>query len=183
MENLTGHVLVASPFLVDPNFVQTVVLLVHHSEEGAFGLVLNRRHEKTVQELWSEFGEGPCERNHPLHIGGPVSGPLVAIHDDQIHSELEIIPGVHFAAHRDHLAALVSDDRGRCLLFLGHSGWAGGQLENELATGSWLVGPAKSEYIFDQPADLWRRVTHEIGREILADTVRPRHRPPEPSRN
>ncbi|RMG01038.1 MAG: YqgE/AlgH family protein [Planctomycetota bacterium] len=183
MNSLKGHVLVASPYLVDPNFVQTIVLMIHHTEEGAFGLVVNRRLEKSVSELWQEVSDTPCERHDLLHIGGPVAGPLMALHDNAAYSELEVIPGVYFSAQREHLEQLVAEDRGNCLLFLGHSGWAGGQLEAELATGSWLVAPADPDLVFDESADVWRRVTYQIGREELADILKPRIRPKDPTLN
>ncbi|GAB6167436.1 YqgE/AlgH family protein [Thermostilla marina] len=183
MNSLKGHFLVASPYLVDPNFVQTVVLMVHHSEEGAFGLVVNRRHDKSVAELWQEVSDTPCERRGLLHIGGPVPGPLMALHDNAACSELEVIPGVYFSAQREHLEQLAAEDRGNCRLFLGHSGWAGGQLEAELATGSWLVTPADPDIVFDESADVWRRLIYRIGREELAQLLKPRIRPKAPSLN
>ncbi len=120
MDSLTGHLLVASPYLVDPNFVQTVVLLIHHSDEGAFGVVLNRPSEKTIQELWEEVNEGTCDNRQCLHLGGPVSGPLIAVHTDGSLAEMEIVPGLYFSAHRDHIAQLISQPNERFRLFVGH---------------------------------------------------------------
>ena len=60
MDNLKGQLLVASPHLLDPNFVRTVVLLIHHSDEGSFGVVLNRPADNTIKELWEQVGETPC---------------------------------------------------------------------------------------------------------------------------
>ena len=77
MKSLQGHLLVASPKLVDPNFFHTVVLLVQHNQEGALGLVLNRPLQTTVQEMWQEVGESQCEVDQPLHQGGPCEGRSV----------------------------------------------------------------------------------------------------------
>jgi len=71
----------------------------------------------------------------------------------------------------------------RLRLFVNHSGWAGGQLENELREGAWFTMPAKLEYIFYDDVDLWHRVTREIGRALLLDIVRPKHVPDDPSVN
>ncbi len=185
MDSLTGHLLVASPYLVDPNFVQTVVLLIHHSSEGAFGVVLNRPSEKTIQDLWEEVNEGPCDNQQCLHLGGPVSGPLIAVHTDSSLAELEIVPGLYFSAHRDHIAQLVSQRNERFRLFVGHSGWGGGQLESELDVGSWLTAPATVDYVFCDETELWKTVSKQIGESLLLSTLHldPAQIPPDPSLN
>jgi putative transcriptional regulator len=149
MRVLKGHFLVASPHLADPNFARTVVLLIHHSEEGAFGVVLNRPAENTIRDLWEKLGEGPCESTQHVHVGGPVSGPLLALHTDEALAEMEILPGLYFAAQREHLEKLLLQHPGHDFrLFIGHAGWAGGQLENELQQGAWLTTPATVQLIF-----------------------------------
>jgi len=183
MESLKGHFLVASPYLLDPNFVRTVVLLVHHDEESAFGVVLNRPTESSLKELWEKIGDTPCESEQQVHLGGPVSGPLMAVHTDSNLSEVEIVPGVFFAAQRDHLEELVLQSEHDFRFFVGHSGWGGGQLESELAQGAWLTTPATAEFIFYSSDDLWRKVTQHIGQEILVDTLHLKALPPDPSAN
>jgi len=183
MESLQGHLLVASPHLRDPNFAQTVVFLIHHSKEGAFGVVLNRRADSTVQELWEKIGEGPCESQEYVHVGGPVSGPLMALHGDAELSEMEVIPGVYFAAQRDHLERLLRQSGGPFRLFVGHAGWASGQLEGELRQGAWLTTPASAQLVFDDDADLWRRVTRHIGNSLLKSALRVSELPPDPTMN
>ena len=110
MESLEGQLLLASPQLLDPNFVRTVVLLVEHNDMGALGLVINRPTGKTVQELWKQVGESPCESQQPVHLGGPVSGPLMAIHTADGLAEMEIAEGVFFAAKKQNLDELVRRD-------------------------------------------------------------------------
>ena len=123
MQNLKGHLLVASPHLADPNFVKTVVLLIHHSEEGAFGVVLNRPADNTIKELWEQVGETPCESDRRVNVGGPVAGPLMAVHTDKQLGEMEIFPGLYFAAQRDHLEELLRSTDRLFRIFVGHSGW------------------------------------------------------------
>ena len=183
MESLKGHLLVASPHLLDPNFVRTVVLLMHHNEDGAFGVVLNRPTESTLKELWEKVGESPCESEERVHLGGPVSGPLMAVHTDASLGEMEIVPGVYFAAQRDHLEGLIRQDEHAFRFFVGHSGWGGGQLENELKQGAWLTMPATSELVFYDHDDLWRKVTQHIGREMLVDILHLKDTPQDPSMN
>jgi putative transcriptional regulator len=185
MESLSGHLLVASPFLMDPNFVRTVVLLIHHSDEGAFGVVLNRLSEKTVQELWEDVSETPCESQERLHLGGPVSGPLIAIHTDSELSEMEILPGLYFSAQREHLEKLISRPGEQLRLFVGHAGWGDGQLENEMKVGSWLTRPATIDYVFYDESELWKRVARDIGESLLLETLKvdPKVIPPDPRVN
>jgi putative transcriptional regulator len=183
MKSLKGCFLVASPHLRDPNFVHTVVLLVHHSEDGAFGVVLNRPTESTIKELWEKVGESPCDSQQRVHLGGPVSGPLMAVHSDASLAEMEIIPGVYFAAQRDHLEQLLQQDEHDFIFFVGHSGWGGGQLENELKEGAWFTAPATAEFVFYSDDDLWRRVTQQIGQSMLTDMLRIKGVPRDPSMN
>ena len=161
--SLQGCLLVASPQLLDPNFVQTVVLVIQHSEEGALGVVLNRWIPKTIQELWEEAQEPPCQNQQHVNIGGPVSGPLMAVHSCEDLGEIEVRPGLYFCAEKTHLEELVSQGEHRCKLFVGHSGWAEGQLEAEIREGAWPVTPATLDFVFLDEDQLWKRVTRHIG--------------------
>ncbi len=184
MKSLKGHVLVASPYLVDPNFVRTVVLMLHHSDEGAFGVVLNRPAENTVSELWEKIGEGTCENDQLINFGGPVSGPLMALHEMQSASEMEVLPGLYFAAQRENLEKILRQEKHSVRVFVGHAGWGGGQLEQELGEGAWLTGAAKAEYVFYQrDLDLWKRVSKQIGNELLVRATGIKHLPDDPSLN
>lgn len=182
-KSLRGHFLVASPHLLDPNFARTVVLLIQHNADGALGVVLNRSIEKTVRELWEEVHEGHCENQQFLNLGGPVSGPLMALHTDAELGEIEILPGLFFSAEKGHLEELV-DKRGlRLKLFIGHSGWGGGQLENELSQGAWLTVPASLEDVFHDEHELWRLVSRRIGHELFVSVLKIKHVPDDPSLN
>jgi putative transcriptional regulator len=172
VNSLAGHLLVASPHLADPNFARTVVLMIHHTDEGAFGVVLNRPAENTVKDLWAQVDQSHCATSQHVHVGGPVSGPLMAIHTDEQHSELEILPGLYFAAQRDHLEKLVAHDRRELRLFVGHSGWGGGQLESELKQGSWYTLPATIDHVFYDEPDLWKQVTQQIGEKMLTSMLK-----------
>ncbi len=183
MQSLQGYFLAASPYLRDPNFIGTVVLMIRHDENGALGVVLNRPADKSIQELWEAVSTTPCKNEGPIHVGGPVPGPIMAIHTREDLADLEIMPGIYFAAEKEKLEALMREPQERLRLFVGHSGWAGGQLENELREGAWLTMPAKLEYVFYEDVDLWHRVTREIGKALLLNMVQPKHAPEDPSVN
>jgi len=183
MSSLSGHLLVAAPQLNDPNFVHTVVLLVQHTDEGALGLVLNRPTSKTVKELWKEIGDAPCESSRPVHLGGPVSGPLMAVHRSVDLAELEVIPGVFFSAKKINLDRLVVQQGHAFKMFVGHAGWGPGQLEGELEVGAWFTREATPELVFYEGDDLWERVLREIHRTTLQSVLNLKHIPEDPSLN
>ena len=183
MESLEAHLLVASPELLDPNFVKTVILMVQHNEQGALGLVLNRPTSKMVKEMWKEVGQSPCESYEPVHLGGPVSGPLMSVHTDTAMAEIEIMPGVYFAARKKNLDLLVRQHEHAYKIFIGHAGWAAGQLENEIAAGGWLTTPATAEFILYEGEDLWDEVSKQIASATLQSMLHIKHVPKDPSMN
>lgn len=183
MESLKGHLLVASPHLEDPNFNQSVVLLVYHSQEGAVGLVLNRPADNTVKDLWEQVGETPCEIERPVNVGGPVAGPLMAVHTDRRLADMEIMPGLYLAQQRENLEQLLRQEDRQFRVFIGHSGWAGGQLEHELKEGAWLTAPATIENVFADYTELWKRVAQQIGESMLTSMLKIRQVPEDPTVN
>src|SRR5690348_5880525 len=106
-KSLAGHFLVASRYLRDPNFAQSVVLMVHHDFQGAMGVVINRPSDKTIGEVWQMIGNDPCERDDRIFVGGPVPGPLIALHSLQAFSDHQVMPGLYFSTHRDALDLIV----------------------------------------------------------------------------
>ena len=138
-KSLTGHFLVASRYLRDPNFARCVVLMIHHSDEGAMGVVLNRPSDKSVREVWEMIGNDPCDRDDLIYIGGPVPGPLVAVHALEAFSEREVLPGLYVSTHRDALDLIVRKQDHPCRLYSGNAGWGAGQLEGELEAGGYRV--------------------------------------------
>jgi len=183
MKSLKGHFLVASPHLADPNFFRSVVLMLQHDEGGAFGVVLNRPTNNTIADVWSLVSQLPCDSRDPVHVGGPVAGPLIALHTDLPHSEMEVAGGVYFTADKESIIQIVTQPSGTFRLFVGYSGWAAGQLDAELEAGGWLTEPATQEEIFSDYSDLWNRVARRIGLEILAPTIKHLRVPDDPSMN
>lgn len=183
MKSIQGQLLIASPHLSDTNFFRSVVLMVQHDESGALGLILNRPTPQTIQEIWRSISDEMISCEQPVFHGGPVEGPLSALHDNPNWSENEVLPGVHFSAARDHLSQLIRSAEVPFRLFAGYSGWAGGQLESELAAGGWLCAPAKRSLVFGDVDEIWKTAVEGIGQQILQPTVARKHFPSDPSAN
>ena len=177
MKSLQGHLLVAAVDLRDPNFFHTVVLLIRHDENGAFGVVLNRPSSTRLKDVWSKISQTPCATNELLYVGGPVQGPLLALHCNSELSQVEAIPGVYVSTDSTELELLVADANQRAKFFVGYSGWGAGQLEGEIDQGSWRTIEAKPELVFQGDDGLWGRVTRRINDLALIEQLRIKHVP------
>jgi putative transcriptional regulator len=167
MKSLQGHFLVASPYLGDGNFFRTVILMIRHDSDSALGVVINRPSNKTISEVWKAINEPDSPRQDLIYIGGPVPGPLMAVHGVQTLQDTEVVEGVYFTAEKEKVLALVHDEGTAIRLFSGYSGWGSGQLERELAEGSWLVCEADREAVFADADSLWKAVASRIGLSIM----------------
>jgi putative transcriptional regulator len=172
MESLSApYLLIASPTLVDPNFVQSVVLMGHHDVGGAMGWILNRLHDVPVREVLAPGQRQGVHAGTPLHLGGPVVGDaiLAVFHHaiDGIESA-EVAPGLFVSGSAPVLPLLFSKAPGPGLvpgrLVFGYSGWGAGQLEREMEDGSWLALPYDAELAFSASVvDLWLRCFERLG--------------------
>jgi putative transcriptional regulator len=183
MAYIQGHLLVASPKLGDPNFFRSVVLLVRHNEEGAFGVVLNRPSDTTLKEVWGNVSETPCETTALVHHGGPCPGPLMAVHTEEFLAESEILPNLYFASDREKLEHLVLKPNDAARFYAGYAGWQAGQLEAEMEAGAWFNSPATKEHAFWAADDLWDKVCRELSSTTRLAGIKVKHEPPDPSMN
>ncbi|HEX7083063.1 MAG TPA: YqgE/AlgH family protein [Gaiellaceae bacterium] len=165
MDSLQGQLLVSSPALLDPEFRRTVVLIAHHDDEGAMGLVLTRPSDVAAAEAVPSLTGIPGATD-AVHVGGPVQPEafmVLAEFEDVDEAAAPIFGGVGFVpaeAEPDELSIR------RLRLFAGYAGWAPGQLEAELEEPSWIVVPALPDDAFaDDPDELWRTVLQRAGRQ------------------
>jgi putative transcriptional regulator len=159
-QGLAGKLLIASPQMGDW-FQRAVVLVVDHSEEGAFGLVLNRPSESTVGEAAPDL---PAEvgAESVIHLGGPVSPDSVtaiAEHLEPEHSAKLVLGGIGMV-DLEHPPAL-----GRVRVFAGYAGWSAGQLDEEIEAESWVVEDARPDDLFldTEVIDLWEEILNRMG--------------------
>jgi putative transcriptional regulator len=185
MASLQGQVLIATQDLLDPNFAKTVVLIAVHGEEGALGLILNRESSMSLEKVWGQVSQTPCLREGNVRQGGPVAGTLMALHDQRPLANLVVTDDVFVATELSAMELLAASEEGEAIFYVGHSGWGPGQLENELADGSWLVLPATSEYVFGQLDTLtaWKKAMTDFGRRQVQSVVPTKHVPDDPRMN
>ena len=163
MDSIRGQLLIAGPGLLDPNFQRTVVLIVEHTDEGAFGLVLNRPSETTVGEVVGELDRF-VDGDEPLFIGGPVSqSALIVLAEFADAQQAALVAFEDIGVLGEHGdEALPETRRGRA--FAGHAGWGPGQLDSELSRGDWILEPADREDAFAaEPRSLWESVLTRKG--------------------
>lgn len=163
-----GRLLVSGPYLPDPYFRRTVVLLCDHNDEGTFGLVLNRHMELDVNDLMENMP--PIVSR--VSIGGPVqSGNLYYLHTlgPHVTGSTEVVDGVYVGGDYEQLRAILATDpelARHVRFFVGYSGWEGDQLAKELEQRSWLIAHADKRRIMNtRIADLWADTLRGMGDE------------------
>lgn len=164
MESQRGHLLVASPTLVDPNFDRTVVLIAEHTDEGAMGVVLNRPLDVSVADAAPMLA--PVAPEAPVFAGGPVQpqGVIVlADFEDTAAAAVTVTGRLGFLRADADLEA-VPDAVRRARVFAGHAGWGPGQLEAELEQEAWFPAPLRAGDAFSaEPEALWSEVLVRLG--------------------
>lgn len=184
MNSLKGQLLVATPRLVDPNFAQTVLLMLEHSEDGALGVVLNRPTAATVHELSGQVLEEPSDWEKTISIGGPVSGPLIVLHGIAELGDQEVIDGVYSTLDAARIQELIRRQAEPSLIVANYAGWGPGQLESEFETDSWYACATEAAEVFAcEDASCWRTIVKRINAGTLAEIAHLRAMPRDPTLN
>lgn len=161
-----GILLIADPFLKDPNFLRTVVLLCEHEKEGSFGFVLNKQVKYTLDELVSDMDGYDL----PVYYGGPVqTNSIHFLHQypDLVPESVKVGQDIYWGGNFETVAALIKNqliETNRIKFFLGYSGWGSGQLQDEMEEKSWLTVQANSKLVFNTPFDdVWKDSLKTLG--------------------
>ncbi len=162
----TGILLIADPFLKDPNFLRSVVFLCEHKTEGSIGFVLNKKLKHTLDEFIPDL-EG---FELPVYFGGPVqSNSLQFLHQypDEIPGGQEVMPGIYWGGDFDLLIQLIKEkkiDPVKVKFFIGYSGWESDQLDLEIIEKSWLTVKATRKLLFqEKEKEIWKDSLKQLG--------------------
>jgi len=154
---LTTILLVARAELPDSNFKDSVVLVMNNIGPAPAGVIINRPTRIAVSRLFPDL-ERLAQLDDKLYFGGPVETALVSFlfrADTPPEDATQVIDGIYFSANGELLRKLLGRDKPMdgLRIFIGHSGWAPGQLEAEIARGDWALAPAETDTIFDRKSE------------------------------
>jgi putative transcriptional regulator len=165
-----GAVLVANQKLADPNFAQSVILIVQFDKDGGtVGLIINRQTEIPVSRIFPKVKQATKD---PVYLGGPLevtSGQALLRLPEKTTQATHVAGDIYVTGSKDLIEKSVASqaDPSKFRLYLGYAGWAPGQLEAEIRLGAWSFVSGGPDLIFDrEPDSLWSRLIH---REIASD--------------
>ena len=163
-----GKLLISEPFMMDPNFKRTVILLCEHNDKGSFGLVLNKKLDIQLHEIIEEFPK----LNSAVGIGGPVEKDrLFYVHNcPDVEDCMEVQEGIYVGGSFESLKTLISigkikDEDVR--FFLGYSGWTENQLDGEIIENAWIVANTDPTSILNKNDEaLWSESLRSLGKNF-----------------
>lgn len=165
-----GCLLIARPYLGDPNFERTVVFLCEHSEAGSFGLILNQ----PTPFMLNDALEESFYSDMPLRIGGPVGrNTLHFVHRlGHISKSINLLPDLFWSGDFEEIKVLLRVGKiqpHEMQFFVGYAGWSPDQLQQEYDQQSWIVADTDADFILNTPPDkMWREVLKRMGGEYKA---------------
>jgi putative transcriptional regulator len=161
-----GILLIADPFLKDPHFLRTVILLCDHHNEGSFGFVLNKKLDQTLDKLLIDFDGFEL----PVYFGGPVqtdSIHFVHQYPDLIPDAQKVGTDIYWGGNFETAKVLLKNNSintSKIKFFLGYSGWGNQQLDFELDEKSWLTVAATKKLVFNtSPENVWKGGLQQMG--------------------
>ncbi len=169
--HMTGHLLIAMPTMMDPNFHQTVTYICEHSDLGALGLVINRPLDMGLGEVLEQLSlDSPDETltAQPVLRGGPVQTERgFVLHESTREWEATMPVGeaIYVTTSQDILSSLATGNGPeRALIVLGYAGWGAGQLDAEIRENAWLSVPADPRIVFETPFERrWEEAARKLG--------------------
>ncbi len=199
-ESYLGQLLVASSTVTDSMYANGVCLIVHDDGNRVIGVMLNRPLEADSAALATIFGRTdsdprtssrsqvqtdmgdqgsaqsvPASNHSPmarsLHFGGPLSGPIVALHQLEDYAEAETGDGIYVAAQKHHLMDLIQDQDEPCRLIVGHLEWESEELAAEITHGCWHMLPASVKDVFSSADEMWSSVIRRATDTSLAKWI------------
>ena len=183
--NLSGTLLVASPRLSHTPMAEAVVLVIQDSDEGVFGVQLNATATSQQASEFQEFTQLPSTRDS-LMIGGPLNGPVMALHQNEDLAEVELRDGVFVSCSQDALQMLVEDEadaadnhslipvEGSPLnyrIVMGVAGWQTPQIHAEIDAAMWYPIQCDADIVFENTETMWVKALRRYGDDAAYDVT------------
>lgn len=165
-----GTLLVASPSLMNTPFEKAVVLVLQNGEDGTYGVVLNRPANEQIRSAWLQLSGGSEGVQSIVH-GGPIGGPVFALHREAALAELEVPGGVFLSSDSATVQELVRHPELDYRIVFGVAGWQSGQLNHEVESGHWFQLDGDAEQVFDDPDWMWEKSLRRYGNQVLCQVV------------
>src|SRR5688572_14526284 len=166
-----GILLIAEPFLKDPNFMRTVVFLCDHQEEGSFGFVINKLFDHTLDELMNDLDELKL----PVFYGGPMQMDTIHFlhqYPDLIPGSFEVLDGIFWGGDFETAINMIRSGTiapEKIRFYIGYSGWGSGQLNDELKEKSWLTVQGNRKLVYhDNAQEIWKDALKNLGGDYEA---------------
>ena len=174
MNNLKNHCLISVPHMTDTLFEKSVVYICEHNNDGAMGLIINK---SINQKNWGELLKINRKLTKYLKhnyiktfLGGPLLVEnIIVLHTNNITTEntISISNKISISSNEIVLKKTSNINKSKYKIFLGHSGWTGGQLEKEIENGDWLIQKANIDLLFNMPKEIiWEHTIRSLGIEI-----------------
>ena len=181
MNSHEGHFLVAAPHALDSNFAGTVILVIEHSDKGAIGVILNCPKKQSA----CAHRKNSSERLSTAQFfsGGPITGPVMAVHAKAALGERQLVPGVFFSMEEQNVWKLMRHAEKPLLIFYGYAGWGADNSSTKSSRAPWRVLPATREQVFSGDGDLWEQLSTQASRQQLHMMFKMKHIPADPLLN
>lgn len=176
-----GTVLVASPAQQGTLFERSVVYVIQTNEQGTFGVVLNRPAADEMRTAWEQLTGAATSANFVQ--GGPIGGPVFALHQQPALAELAIGDGVFVSLTSDKFEALSRQPEQDYRIVFGLVSWPADQLVQQVESGYWFAMPGDAEIVFEDPEWLWEKSLRRFGRQVIANVAGVRQLPEDPLLN
>lgn len=161
-----GNILLAHPFLTDPNFHRSMILITEHNSQSTTGFILNKTLKVKIHQAITDFPEFESD----LFFGGPVEmGILHYLHcrGDRIENAFEVMDGVYWGGDYESVKSSIQNKEitpDEIIFLLGYSGWSYMQLDAEIKQNSWIVTSSNKDEIFLlDKKQLWKNILLDMG--------------------
>lgn len=165
---IKGKILLAEPYMLDPNFRRAAILLCEHDNEsgGSLGFIFNKPLQTNIDELIPDFPEFKAE----VHFGGPVQTDTIHyVHSvgDLLDDSVKVCKGVYWGGDFEKLKFLIESKLikpSQIRFFVGYTGWSKNQLQGEMSAGTWVMADMHANYLFrSKQFKLWREIMYSKG--------------------